>query len=213
MFDNIDYSQVKAVKVYLERYLRRIPVGELKYETDNYIFTYYETYLHYLKAIPLGVELPLTKRYFESETIFESFWDRVPSKGNPAYSEYCQQFNIRPDETNILVLLVTIGRKGPSSFIFEPIWKDFFTGKELKLFRNKLNLSTREFAAAFGISQATIVRIENNKASGSEVLKFLEILYHFPDAAIYYIEKYGSKLHSKIKDKLINRIEEIKEKK
>jgi HipA-like protein len=205
-YDTLDYRQVRGVKIYLERYSRRVPVGELKHEDGKYIFTYYETYLKYQKAIPLGVEFPLTKQYFESETIFESFWDRIPSKGNPAYSEYCKQFNISPEENNILVLLVTIGRKGPSSFIFEPIWNDSFTGKELKLFRNKLNLSTREFAAAFGISQATIVRIENNKASGSEVLKLLEIFSKFPDSAIYYAKKYGSGLHSMVKEDLINRL-------
>ena len=204
MLNKFDYSKVKAVKVYLESYTKRIPVGELKYEQGKYTFTYYKPYLDHSRAIPLGLQLPLTKRYFESETIFECFCDRIPSKINPAYPEYCEIFNIDPDENNILVLLVTIGRRGSSSFVFEPIWGDSFTGKELKLFRKKLGLSTRDFASAFGITQATVVRIENNKSSGSEVLKFIELLYCFPDVATYYIHKYGCKLHSKIKDQLFS---------
>ncbi len=208
MHYKIDYTKIKGVQVYLERYSKRIAVGELNKELDKYVFRYRAGYLNYKKAIPLGVEFPLTKRYFESTTIFESFWDRIPSKGNPAYSEYCKQFNISPNEDNIMVLLVTIGRKGPSSFIFEPVWEDSFSAETLKLFRHKLGLSTRDFASAFGISQATIVRIENNKASGLEVLKFLEIFYNFPDtAAVYYIEKYGTGLHSKTKQKLIKKLQ------
>lgn len=201
-----DYNSIKAVKIYLERYTRRIPVGELKRENGKYIFTYYKSYLYYDKAIPLGVEFPLTKQYFESATIFEAFWDRIPSKNNPAYLDYCNQFNISSEENNIFVLLVTIGRKGPSSFIFEPILDDSFSGQDVKIFRKSLGLSTREFAMAFGISQATIVRVENNKTSGLEVLKLLEIFSKFPDAAIYYIEKYGDKLHCKTRDKLINKL-------
>jgi HipA-like protein len=201
-----DYSKLDMVKVYLKNYTTRIPVGTLRHEDDKYIFTYYKTYLYHKNAIPLGVELPLTKICFESPTIFEAFWDRIPSKRNPAYPEYCSLFDISPEENNILVLLVTIGRKGPSSFIFEPIFDDSFTGQDVKLFRNSLELSTRQFAVAFGKSQATIVRIENGKTSGLRVLKCLEIFSKFPDAAIYYIEKYGSKLTSKTKDNLIKKL-------
>lgn len=200
---NQDYTRVIGVKVFLENYSKRIFVGELRKTTDNYIFTYDGKYLDHPKAIPLGPELPITRRYFESNKIFESLWDRIPSKRNSAYVDYCDQFNINPEEENIIILLITIGRRGPSSFVFEPIWDDQFSGKDLKLFRKKLNLSTRDFAAAFGISQATIVRIENNKESGKVVLKFLEILYNFPGAAIYYVEKYGCTLHDNIKEKIL----------
>jgi HipA-like protein len=198
----LDYTKVIGVKVFLENYSKRIFVGELKQENDKYIFEYDKKYLNYQKAIPLGPELPLTKGYFESPKIFESFWDRIPSKDNSAYTDYCKQFNISPEEDKIMILLTTIGKQGPSSFVFEPIWSDSFSRKDLKSFRKTLGLSTRDFASSFGISQATIVRIENNKASGLEVLKFLEILYNFPEAAIYYIEKHGAVLHSKIKERL-----------
>ena len=203
MQDKIDYTKIIGIKVFLEIVSKRILVGDLVYKTGNYVFTYDDKYLNYKKAIPLGPELPLTKQSFQDTKIFESFWDRIPSKHNLFYPEYCRQFNIDPNEDNILVLLATIGSMVPSSFIFEPLWEDSFTGVTLRVFRGILELSTRDFASAFGISQATIVRIENNNASGTEILKFLEILYKFPEtAAIYYVRKYG-KLHSRIKEKVI----------
>jgi len=181
-----------------------MPLGRLEQKNKNFIFTYDKVYLNYKKAISVGQDLPLTKQYFESKKMFPSFQERIPLKENPAYPEYCKQFNISPEENNVFILLATIGRKGPSCFIFEPIWGDIFSAKKLKEFRNKLGLSTRDFGASFGISQATIVRIENNKASGAEVLRFLEILYKFPETAAYYIEKYGSALHSDIKKRVLS---------
>jgi predicted transcriptional regulator len=83
-----------------------------------------------------------------------------------------------------------------------------FTGKELKQFRKELNLSTRNFAYAFGISQATVVRVENNKASGSEALKRIEIFSVCPHAAIWYVRKHGQMLHSKISRELLKRLKD-----
>ena len=206
MFYKLDYSKVIGIDIFLERRATRIHVGKLERKQNKYLFTYSEKYLNYKKAIPLGHELPLTKQYFEAKELFPFFQDRIPSKENPAYPEYCRQFGISPEEKNTIILLATIGRKGPSWFIFEPIWGDTFSAKDLKTFRHDLNLSTRDFGICFGISQATIVRIENNKASGVEVLKFLEIFYEFPEAAAYYIEKYAGALHSKNKERVLSKL-------
>jgi HipA-like protein len=199
----IDYAQVTGIKVFLEQRSKRLFVGTLERKKEAYLFSYDEKYLSYKKAIPLGQEFPLTRQYFESQKMFSSFQERIPSKENPAYPVYCQEFGISPEEENPLVLLATIGRRGPSSFVFEPMWGDTFSGKDLKRFREKFGLSTRDFGLSFGIPQATIVRIENGKASGTEILKFLEILYYSPEAASYYIEKYGSALHSRIRSRLL----------
>lgn len=208
MFYKIDYSKAIGINVFLERRSTRIHVGKLERKQDKYIFMYSEKYLNYKKAIPLGYELPLTKQYFEDKELFPFFFDRIPAKENPAYPEYCKQFGISPEEKNSIILLATIGRKGPSWFVFEPIWKDTFSSKDLKTFRHELGLSTRDLAICFGISQATIVRIENNKASGAEVLKFLDVLSKFPEAAAYYIEKYASALHSKTKARVLSKLRE-----
>lgn len=208
MFHKIDYSNVIGINVFLERRSTRIHVGKLERKENKYTFTYSEKYLNYKKAIPLGHELPLTKQYFENKELFPFFFDRIPASENPAYPEYCKQFDISPEEKNSIILLATIGRKGPSWFVFEPVWGDTFSSKDLKAFRCELGLSTRDFALCFGISQATIVRIENNKASGAEVFKLLDILSEFPEAAVYYIEKYASGLHSKTKEKVLSKLRE-----
>ena len=208
MLYKLDYSKVIGINVFLELRSTRIAVGKLERKQNKYFFTYSEKYLNYKKAIPLGYELPLTKQYFESKELFPFFFDRIPAKENPAYPEYCKQFGISPTEKNPIILLATIGRKGPSWFVFEPIWEDSFSSNDLKMFRKNLGLSTRDLAICFGISQATIVRIENNKASGAEVLKFLDILNEFPEAAAYYIEKYASALHSKSKEKVLSKLRE-----
>ena len=96
-----------------------------------------------------------------------------------------------------------MGRKGPSSFICEPLWSGTFSAKDLKAFRQALGLSTRDFAICFGITQAALVRIEGGKASGAEVLKVIEIFKKFPEVAEYHVRKHATALHSKTKEKVL----------
>lgn len=185
----MNYSKVKGIYVYLELRSTRLFVGHLQRKNDAYQFSYDKKYLDHKKAIPLGPEFPLTQQYFYSHEIFPSFLDRIPSKENPAYSAYCKVFNISPEEHDIFVLLATVGSKGPSSFVFAPEWSDSFDRHTLKQFRKSLKITTREFAARFGFSQSSIVRIENGKVSGTEIFKVLEILYQFPETQGYYVHQ------------------------
>src|ERR1700692_4174096 len=111
-----------GVDVFLERRKTHLYVGQLRKEIDHYIFTYNDQYLHSRNIIPLGPEFPLTKKEFKSKKLFPSLEDRIPSKLNPAYLEYCQLLGIDPKETNLLILLSTIGKRGPSSFVFAPFY-------------------------------------------------------------------------------------------
>lgn len=201
-----NYNKIKAVLVYLELRSTREFVGRLERKDTKYCFTYSKKYLDIKKALPVGPELPLTKLYFESNQLFPSFADRIPSRENPAYPDYCAEFGIDVDENNELILLATIGRRGPSSFIFEPERNSSFTPQDLKSFRMRLGLSTRDFAECFGISQASIVRIENGKTSGNEVLRLLEIYYLFPNVATYYIKNHAKKLHHKKEEKILDKL-------
>jgi HipA-like protein len=196
----LDYGSIKAVDVFLELKRTREYVGQLTFAEGKYVFIYNDKYLDSANAIPLGPEIPLTQKRYTAEKLFEAFEDRLPSKQNPAYPEYCQMFGIDSNEDNKLILLATIGRKGPSSFIFEPNWGVTFTSKDLKDFRLSLGLSTREFAYCF--SQAAIVRIENNQTDGHTILKYTELYSKFPEVALYHILRHPSKLHSKKKDNI-----------
>ena len=202
----LDYVNIRGIHIYLELRSTRLFVGHLKQDENKYELTYEARYLNHKKAIPLGPELPLTKMVFTSKDIFPSFADRIPSRENPAYSEYCAHFGISPQTQNTLVLLATVGSVGPSSFVFEPDWGVSFTSHDLKAFRKELGLSTRDFAICFGISPATVVNIENGITSGSDVLKLIEVFCCFPEVAIFYIKKYASALHSKTKERMLTQL-------
>lgn len=202
------YKNLQGVSVYQEGPQKRKFVGELRYDlnTNQYVFTYSMTYLKDKKAIPLGPDLPLTQKTHVSSFLFASFLDRIPDKQNPAYASYCEQFGIEVEEDNPLILLSTIGRRGPSSFVFEPVFTSSFSGSDLKAWREHLGLSTRDFADAFGLSQANLVRIENEKASGVSVLPMMEIFHEFPQAGALYVEKHAHKLHQDKKMQLFNKL-------
>src|SRR2546428_10963427 len=108
--------------VYTEGRKRRLYVGDLSYsvEGDKYRFEYDESYLHSPSAIQLGPDLALDKKIHVSEPgkLFLSFADRLPDPSNPAYQEYCVSQGISVDEKNPIILLGTIGRRGPSTFVF-----------------------------------------------------------------------------------------------
>ena len=176
-----------GVDIFLERRKTRLYVGQLKKETDYYVFTYSDQYLHSQNIIPLGPEFPLTKKEFKSKKLFLSLEDRIPSKSNPAYPEYCELLGIDPKESNPLVLLSTIGSRGPSSFVFAPFYDHSFTVQEVIDFRNSLGFTTREFARVFEIPQASLNALERRRNSGKDLLKRLEIIVRFPAVALYFI--------------------------
>lgn len=189
------------VDVYAEYGKSRIYVGRLSKKDEGFEFIYDDKYLENMKAVPLGYELPLTQRAFFSKELFGSFKDRIPSKKNPAYVEYCDKFGISPKEKDPLKLLVTIGRKGPSSFIFEAVLENEFSSDNVAAFRKELGLSTRDFALLFDVSYSTLNKIENNRVSGRDILKRLEIYVMFKDVALFEIKKNRAKVHSSVYNK------------
>jgi HipA-like protein len=180
-----------GVDVFLEKRKTRIHVGCLKKEKELFVFIYNKHYLHARNIIPLGPEFPLTKKQFKSKSLFASFEDRIPSKKNPAYTEYCEAMNIDPKEDNPLVLLSTIGKRGPSSFVFEPIYERLFSVQDVLDFRKLLKFTTREFSYVFEISQASLNALERKRYSGKDLLKRLEIIVRFPSVAFYFLKING----------------------
>ena len=191
-------KKIIAVDVYLEKYTSREYVGRLTHQNNQFIFCYDDTYLYSEKAIALGPDIPCTQKKHQSKKLFISFEDRIPSRQNPAYKEYCEMTGISPKETDLLVLLSTIGQKGPSSFVFVPVYDDNFTKEDLKTFRKSLNLSIRDFAKLFDFAPATIHRIEQGRSSGKDTLKRVELYTLFPEVALYEINRFGYRVGSKI---------------
>ena len=186
----------KAVDVYLEKRKTRQYVGRLNKDKRNFVFEYDEAYQYSNNPLSLGPDLPINKKRHTSSKLFPTFVDRIPSKRNPAYEEYCQTVGISPSEKDPLVLLATLGQKGPSSFIVTPVLESpSFSREDLKKFRKDLNLSMREFSNLFGISTATVYRIENHKMSGKQTLEKISVYYQFPKTALDKLKHTGVRIN------------------
>ncbi len=201
--NRLDHKSIAAVDIYLENRKTRIYVGRLRMtkpqqlsmdpstSENEFVFEYAHKYLYEKNTLPLGPDLPLTKKVHKSSFLFKTLNDRIPSSKNPAYKDYCDAMGISVKDKNPIVLLATIGRRGPSSFVFEPVYEEVYSAEDLKNFRKNLGLTMREFAFVFSFTPATIQRIEANIATGKDALKRLAIYDHFPEVAISELEKNG----------------------
>ena len=190
-----NFKMIEGVQVVLEKSASNQLVGVLTANERGFHFEYDKDYLHSPKAIPLGPEMPLTRRNYQSEQLFRPFAERIPSRENPAFPEYCKSAGISTDEENPLILLSTIASRGPSSFLFKPLYHESFTGSDLKSFRNNLGLSVREFAMCFDFSQPGITRVETGKTDGREILKRVEIYVLYPDVALDQLRRRAAYIH------------------
>lgn len=200
--------KIIGVDVFLEKRKTRLHVGVLKKVDGKIMFTYDNHYFNAKNIIPLGPEFPLTQKQFVSSQLFPSLEDRIPSQQNPAYPEYCQLMGIDPNERDVFILLSTIGRKGPSSFIFSPLFERNMKPEDLIKFRESLGLTTREFAKVFEFSQPSLNALERGRTSGKDILKRLEILLNFPAVALDLLIINGGCL---VYDKWIAAVEYLKE--
>lgn len=194
-----------SLAVFLEKRKTRIYVGKLTFLKDSNVFefTYDNDYIYAKNIIPLGPEFPLTQKVYRSSILFPSLQDRIPSKENAAYAEYCKAQGIDVKESDPIILLATIGKRGPSSFVFEPLYEDSFSKEDLKKFRQELGLTTREFALCFDLTQAALMRIEKGDSSGKALLKRIEIYYRFPEVALFFIQRHGGAINSEKKKTII----------
>lgn len=210
-------NNLDSIEVYLERRSSRTFVGKLSKKDNFFIFEYDKSYAYADISIPVGPDLPITKRVHKSETLFPSFADRIPSKRNPAYIEYCELFGISPAEKNELILLSTIGKRGPSSFVFEGLAEKSYNSLDYTNFKNDLGLTLRDFSSIFNISLSSLQNLEKNHLSGTEVLKRIEIYDKFPEVALFELERNGKLIHSmkreRLEEILISKLKHINKKK
>ena len=209
---SLSHPKFSSIAIFLEKRKTRQYVGKLLYSKKDRVFEliYDKDYLYAKNAIPLGPELPLTRAIHRSARLFPSFQDRIPSQENPAYPDYCKATGISPDENDPIILLGTIGKKGPSSFIFEPFYETQFSKEDLRAFRENLGLTIREFALCFDLSPAALIRIETGQSSGRELLKRIEIYKKFPEVALFEIQRHGGAISSSKKNGVLRYLEELR---
>ncbi len=195
------------LKIFHESRKRRILVGELTYDkkNDKYELIYDKNYAHSKNAIPISPDLDLFKLHHQSEKgkLFPSFIDRIPERSNPAYNDYCKAQGISPAEKNPIILLGSIGKRGPSSFIFEPVYYSKFNSSDVINLRKQLQITQHDLAKALDISQTTLQRIESGISSDHNTLKYIQILLKFPDVALWQLKQTGNQVHKDVLTKLI----------
>lgn len=200
-------SQTEEINIYSQTQTKRIFVGKLWREGKKYLFEYDKSYKKLRNVLPLGPELPLWKGKGSSNTLFPVFLDRIPSKNNPAYKDYCHEWGISENEKDVFILLTTIGRRGPSTFVFEAAFKNEYTSSQLKDFRTRLGLTQAEFEALFDISHMTLSRLEVGKAKSNFYLLYFELFDEVPQALAWILEKRGQLLHDEKRTRLLKRPE------
>lgn len=186
---------------------RRVFVAELLYDAknDRYELTYDKDYVYSKSAISLGPTLTIfkLKHYSEKGKMFPIFLDRIPDKSNPAYKDYCEAQGIALDEKNPIILLGSIGTKGPSTFIFEPVYHNTFDPTNITKLREQLAITQNDFSKAFDVSKATLQRIEAGSSRDYNTLKRIQILLEFPEVALWQLKHTGRYIHREVLIKLI----------
>lgn len=199
------------LQIFHESRKRRVFVGELIYDKDKnrYELIYDKKYILSKNAISIGPELSLFKLRHQSEKgkLFPSLIDRIPDKANPAYDDYCKAQGISSNEENPIILLGSIGKRGPSSFVFEPVYNDEFNPIEITKLREKLNITQHDLSLALDIKKATLQRIEAGVSRDINTLKRIQILLEFPEVALWQLKQTGSKVHRDVLNKLLKYFE------
>ncbi|HVY53739.1 MAG TPA: helix-turn-helix transcriptional regulator [Gammaproteobacteria bacterium] len=199
------------LQIFHETKKRRMFVGELIYNSqqDVYELIYNKKYVESKNAIAISPDLNLFKLHHKSKKgkLFPSFIDRIPDRSNPAYKDYCKAQGISSNEMNPIILLGSIGKRGPSSFIFEPVYHSEFEPSKIKALREKLHITQHDLAEAFDINMRTLQRIEAGISHDLNTLKRLEIILEFPDVALWQLKQTGSRVHKDVLIKLIKHFE------
>lgn len=196
-------SAIHEISVFSQTKSKRDYVGRLWRENGRFHFEYDRRYQRHKGAVGLGPEFPLHQKNFSNVEIFPSLADRIPSRQNPAYPDYCAQWGIDVEESDPIVLLRTIGRRGPSTFIFESTIQ-IVNGNTIQKFREQHGLNQREFAALLGLPQFTVGKLEKGLVRSIPIMTYVEICMEVPQALKWLVEKRGQYIHDEKCDKIIS---------
>jgi len=85
----------------------------------------------------------------------------------------CEEYGLTPDSLSITVRS----------------YYDMLIGSQLTIFREQLGLTIHEFAVMFDINEKLVENVENVKSIGRIARKFFEVLFHFPEVALYLLHE------------------------
>jgi HipA-like protein len=166
-----------AIDVYLERRERKQYVGRLTRQPDQkFHFSYDEAYQRMENSISIGPSLQLVKKEYLSMNLFPEFLDRLPSPQNPAYEDYCASVGISVKEDDIMVLLLKLGKRGPSSFILEAVVEDdpAVIVNNIRVFIEEISLSQQDFANILDIPITSLSRLLTETSLDRTLLRLID---------------------------------------
>ena len=196
-------SKYDYIEVFAEKKRQRTYVGRLFKKRGVFQFNYDQSYLLGVRPLALGPDLPLSTEDFRSKTLFESFKDRIPSRNSDNWNRYCQSAGISPDESDAITLIGSLGRRGPSLFIFEgTLDRAQFVKTQFEIFRKKHKLSVADLAALFDVSVGTIHRLQKGEIQNASLVDLLYLFFKLPEARNLLIIE-AKRLHDDLRAVLI----------
>jgi HipA-like protein len=172
-----------AIDVYLERRERKQYVGRLTRRPDQkFHFAYDEAYQRMENSISIGPSLPLVKKEYLSMNLFPEFLDRLPSPQNPAYEDYCASVGISVEEDDLMVLLLKLGKRGPSSFILEAVVEDdpAVIVNNIRGFLEENSFSQQDFANLLDIPITSLSRLLTGTSLDRTLLRLIDLYLSSP---------------------------------
>jgi len=174
-----------AIDVYLERRERKQYVGRLTRQPDQkFHFSYDEAYQRMENSISIGPSLPLVKKEYQSMNLFPEFLDRLPSPQNPAYEDYCASVGISVEEDDLMVLLLKLGKRGPSSFILEAVVEDdpAVIVNNIRGFLEENSFSQQDFANLLDIPITSFNRLLTGTSLDRTLLRLIDLYLSSPQS-------------------------------
>lgn len=203
-------SNLSALDVYLERRERKQYVGRLARQSDQkFHFAYDEAYQRMNNSISIGPSLPLVKKEFLSTNLFPEFLDRIPSSQNPAYEDYCNSVGISVEEDDLMVLLIKLGKRGPSSFILEPVVEDNPADvvNNIRGFLAENSLSQQDFANLLDIPITSLSRLLTGTSVDRTLLRLIDLYLSSPKSLAQIFSYTQRKLTEKKRARLFKYLE------
>jgi HipA-like protein len=116
---------MKKVLVFWESDHKKEPVGELTRVAQGWSFSYAPKWIKI--GVQIDPELPLSSKPVSSKELHGFFSERIPPRDSGQFPYYAKIWKLREELKDPMALLVTLGHRGPSNYVFYP--EGFAPGK------------------------------------------------------------------------------------
>jgi HipA-like protein len=111
-------QQTKKVLVIWETDGKKELVGELTQVAKGWSFSYSPKWIK--GGVQIDPDLPLRSKPIPSKQLHEFFSERIPPRDSGHFAYYAKIWKLREELKDPMALLVTLGHRGPSNYVFYP---------------------------------------------------------------------------------------------